>query len=134
MIKQRRNNPDFVALAERLSRGARSQLELVDRIYKYVNTAFVYQKDPVGVDIFSPAEVAIDRGFGDCDEQTQLVGILANAMGMRVKLRAVSFRNGRFSHVYPMVFADGRWVAVDVTARRGAGHEVSGQEVMDEPV
>jgi transglutaminase-like putative cysteine protease len=104
-------------------------------IYDFVNGALRYTRDPSGYDVFTPAEKALDMGVGDCDEQTQLAGILATNLGYPVIVRAVSFRNGKFSHVYPLMgVRKGKlisWVPVDVTHRRGVGQSVNHQQKME---
>jgi hypothetical protein len=124
MIRNRQGTKRWRQLASRVVAGKGRDLQALRDIYDYVNRELVYTRDPAGVDIFFTAERALGRGLGDCDEQSQLVGILAGAHGMPVMLRAISIKPGRFTHIYPLVEVNGKWVAADVTYGRGVGAEV----------
>ena len=145
MIRQRRNMPRWRRLAAKLvtRRNGLGQLVVPSKnsmaelgaIYNFVDEALRYTRDPAGYDVFTPAERALELGVGDCDEQTQLSGILATNLGYPVIVRAVSFRNGKFSHVYPLMGvrkgALTTWVPLDVTHRRGLGESVNHQEKLE---
>ncbi len=100
-------------------------------MYDFVTSSLHYSEDPDGIDIFRTAEAAVQQGTGDCDEQSQLVAILAKAAGYSVKLRAASFKPRRYTHVYPLVWANGKWTAVDVTFKRGVDKEARSLDHID---
>lgn len=100
--------------------------EEVRAIYDWVRRNIRYVSDPYGLDVYYPPEHAVETRAGDCDEQATILGILAEALGYPVKLRAVS-RDGReFIHVYALVDVGkgrGTWLAADTVAGAGVGYE-----------
>lgn len=104
-------------------------------LYEYVKANVRYVYDPAGIDTVYPPELALERRSGDCDCQTALLGVLAEAVGYPVKLRGVSYDGRRIHHVYPLaaVVHEVRpyWVALDTVASSQAGEERDAKAKVD---
>jgi len=84
------------------------------------NIRFV--RDVAGVETLRTARETLERGWGDCDCQTILMGAMLATIGNHVRITTVETEPGNpeFSHVFLEVLeSNGRWVPVD-TARAGA--------------
>lgn len=130
MIRSRIGEGYWVKIVRKLmihrQRPGYQALDDMKVIYAFVRDSLRYTREKDGTDVFMMGEEALKRGYGDCDEQTQIVGILASNAGYRVKVKAVGFRGkgGRFTHIYPLAFVNGTWVPMDVTYQKGVGVEV----------
>lgn len=68
--------------------------------------------------LHSPEEI-LRLGAGDCDDCTVLVLALAQSIGLEGRITTISTLPpdengpGEYTHVYPSVFANGRWFALD---------------------
>lgn len=60
----------------------------------------------------------LHRKAGDCDDMSTLVAALAMAVGIPAQyatIKADGRRPDEFSHVYPVLFIDGRWLGADAS-------------------
>jgi len=79
--------------------------------------------DPVGVELLATPRYMIDyirRSHfvsGDCDDAAILGAALGKAVGLRAKMRALSFgsKSRPFSHVYTLLLVRGQWANLDTT-------------------
>lgn len=138
MINDRLVNTRWNALASRIVTDARAKtpMEELSAIYFWTQRMITLQKDPPGFDVFHPPERTILQRFGDCDEHTSMIGLLARSIGYPIKIRAVSMDGLKFSHVYPLADAakgrgSRRWVALDAVFGRGPGIEPRHEKEMD---
>jgi tetratricopeptide (TPR) repeat protein len=90
------NSPQLEELAARLTAGASSPRERLDRLFRYVTKEIRYQQDyettVAGVRPHA-CPVVIERGYGDCKDKAVLLIHLAKLAGLKLKfaiLRTVS--------------------------------------------
>ncbi len=91
------SSPELDALAKKLTAGARTPREKLDRLTAYVAQEIRYQQDYedsiAGVKPHS-AGMVIERGYGDCKDKAVLMIRLAKAVGVELRfaiLRTTSF-------------------------------------------
>lgn len=92
-------------------------------IYEWVRRSIVFTPDPVGKEGVQTAEWTLHYRRGDCDCISVLICSLLESIGLRCRLMTVAADPRdpeQFSHVYPEVFAGGKWVAVDAARRHPA--------------
>ncbi len=59
----------------------------------------------------------------DCDDATILIGSLIMVIGIPYALRAVSFNNDEYSHIYGLVYIKDRgWIAADFVIGKHGGY------------
>lgn len=80
-------------------------------ILQFCQYGIEYARDP-GVEVLDSSEVALHRGFGDCDVKARLCVALMLASGLQAEIDPV-FRGNAFPHVRARVFLDGRWWLAD---------------------
>jgi len=102
-------------------------------IYNYALEAIRYTDDPFGVDTLKPAsevvaeyEVSGRPVPADCASQTVLVGSLARALRIPVRLRVLGDETG-FYHIHPELKIHGRWLSADVTAESASSPKIRSQ-------
>jgi hypothetical protein len=92
-------------------------------IYNWVLRHIRFTRDIRGKETLHAARETIRLAIGDCDDFTILTLALAQSIGHRGRIVTVA-SDARdpetFSHVYPEVAINGRWVALDA-ARRSPG-------------
>lgn len=136
MVRDRLVNSKWLALASVVVNGAKTHVEQLSKLYDYAKATIRKQRDPYGYDVFYTPEVTLIQRFGDCDEYTSLIALLAKSLGYPVIIRAVSMDGYRYSHVYPLADAakgrgEPRWVALDGVFGRGPGTEPAHEKEMD---
>lgn len=107
----------------------------INRTFNWVREHTRFLRDPYGTEMLHrPIEVLgfiRDEGIAqaDCDDLGMVVDSLLMAIGFPVGFRVISTRpDGRFSHVYSLVFAGGKWWPLDAADRdHPAGWEVNPQ-------
>ena len=92
-------------------------------IHNFVRDHVRYTRDPHGWEYIQTPPVILSgireylrnraaRPIGDCDDMTVLSLSLMRAVGFPVIIKTVAYGK-RFSHVYGMVFVDGKWIITD---------------------
>lgn len=107
----------------------------VRAIHKFVSTKVRYTKDPYGTEYLQTPPTLLqmiengERPAGDCDDMTMLSLSLLRSVGYPVALKVASFStNGRFSHIYGLVWVNDKWTAVEcVRGDYPLGWEAPGQ-------
>lgn len=91
------------------------------RIVEWVRRRLAYVPDPIGVEAVALATSHLRRiaqngvSQGDCDDATVLLGTLARAVGLPVRITVASFRtNRRLHHVWPDLMTGAGWQEADV--------------------
>ena len=92
-------------------------------IYDYVRSNIRYVREPKGQDIFQSAETTLALGAGDCEDEFVLVGALARLAGIPVKAKVISQDSITFTHIYPLLKVNGKWVPMDTTLGGILGRE-----------
>lgn len=106
-------------------------------VFNWVRDHTRFLKDPYGTEMLHrPVELlqfiqAEGQTQGDCDDLAALTASLLMSVGYPVGFRVISTRpDGRFSHVFSIVFAKGQWWPLDATDRlHPAGWQVNPQYV-----
>lgn len=90
--------PELRAKSDELVKGAASDRERVERVYRYV-TGLRYVAVPLGVNSHRPHAAAnvLKNGFGDCKDKANLLNVLLRAQGLAADLVLVP----RFAQAYP---------------------------------
>ncbi len=115
--------------AEKLIDFAGDDYDKVENIYNFVVNKCRYVQDPSGLELLKTPIVSleiIEIGGSpalDCDDATILIGSLVMSIGIPFALRAVSFNEDDFSHVYGLVYIKDRgWVPVDFVVGKKGGY------------
>jgi transglutaminase-like putative cysteine protease len=109
--------PELRAKSDELARGAGSDREKVERVYRYV-TGLRYVAVPLGVNSHRPHAAAnvLKNGFGDCKDKANLLNALLRAQGIAADLVLVP----RFAQAYPEAPGAGFNHAISRVALDGA--------------
>ena len=84
-------------------------------IQTWVRDNIRYVQDVEGVETVStPIRTLQDRA-GDCDDKALLAGALLQAIGYKVRYKAINSSGEGFDHVYAEDHIGPRWVAVETT-------------------
>jgi hypothetical protein len=105
VVLERAPPRDKVKQAAALLAWARERVQFVD--------------DPVGVEWPQSPRVALQTGFGDCDDLTTLYAAAAMVIGIPVRLVAATQRanDPEWRHVWCEVLIGGRWIPADASHR-----------------
>ena len=124
-------NWGFVQIATPFARDiARNHREQGRRILDWVKQKITYIPDPLtnadvdglaqGIELVQAPLRTIQRGGGDCDDQSTLIAALGLALGIPARfatLKCDPERPAEYSHVYPVLYIDGQWLGADSTVR-----------------
>jgi len=120
--------------AEKLIDFGPDDFSKAENIYNFIVNNCRYVQDPVGLELLKTPPVSLQtievggHPALDCDDATILIGSLIMSIGIPFALRAVSFNDDEFSHIYGLVYIKDRgWVATDFVAGKKGG------EIGDEP-
>ncbi len=94
-----------------------------EAIHNFVRDNVRYTRDPYGWEYIQTPPIVLQgirdfqqgkaaRPIGDCDDMTVLSLSLMKSVGFPVVIKTVGY-NGKFSHVYGMVYVGGRWIVTD---------------------
>lgn len=92
-------------------------------IHNFVRDHIRYTRDPYGWEYIQTPPVLLGgiedylkrraaRPIGDCDDMTVLSLSLMKSVGFPVVIKTVGY-NGKYSHVYGMVYVNGQWIVTD---------------------
>jgi hypothetical protein len=107
----------LIAKAAELRRGAKSPLEVVQRVYGFVLSSFHFK---LGAALFDDSRAALRSLEGDCSEAAVLTTALLRAEGIpsRLDLGFATLGRGVFiGHAWSEAFIEGRWIGVDAALR-----------------
>lgn len=90
-------------------------------IYRWVQQHIAYRWDPADHEALQTPANTVALRAGDCDDMTTLIVALARSIGLRTRMMVGGRSKGHYIHVWPEVWAGGRWLALDATERRGPG-------------
>lgn len=97
---------------------AKNRLAEVNALFQWVQRNIRYTRDIFRVELLHTPRRMLELRAGDCDDMTILLGSMLLSTGHPVRLALTGFRPGRphvYSHIYPEVQVDGRWIACDAT-------------------
>jgi hypothetical protein len=90
-------------------------------VFDWAKRNIRFTRDPTGKEGLHSADTILDWRIGDCDDFSILVCSLLGTIGHRCRLVAISSHPEdptQFSHIYPEVQLDGRWITVDLGRRK----------------
>lgn len=104
----------------------------VEAIYEWMKHHIRYTRDPMGMEYLQTPPHLLEiigrngMAFGDCDDMTMFVASLLKSIGFNVGVKVASYKpDGAYSHIYALVFLQGKWVALDGVKREFVvGYEV----------
>lgn len=127
LIEEGKKDPTVYELARDILRRAR--IRAFDfagearAIYNAVRRNMRFTRDIRGKETLHTARELVRLRMGDCDDFTVLMCSLLESVGLGTQIKTVA-NNERdpdtFTHVFPEVFINGRWVAVDAARRQPA--------------
>lgn len=97
---------------------AKDRFGEVRALFEWVQKNIRYTRDTIHVELLHSARRMLELKAGDCDDMTILLGAMLMATGHRVRLVLAGFKPHKphsYSHIYPEVNVNGRWIAVDAT-------------------
>lgn len=96
---------------------------MLEWVYDFVKTHVRYILDPAGsAEFLTSPRRTLSNGFGDCDDHSVLVASMLCILGFTdVRFKLVRFKPDEesFSHVYPVVYLEGDYIALDTTIPEG---------------
>ena len=92
-------------------------------IHNFVRDHVRYTRDPHGWEYIQTPPILLagirqyldrvaPKPIGDCDDMTTLSLSIMKSVGFPVMIKTVGY-NSKFSHVYGMVYVNGKWVVTD---------------------
>jgi len=107
----------LVATRLLIAAGVRSKDQVGEAraIYNFVVKRIRYQKDPVSLETVQAPTVTLKLGAGDCDDHSGLVAALALSVGLPVRFRVLGYDSDHLIHIFPEIYAGGRWLPADTT-------------------
>lgn len=100
------------------------KMDEASAIHNFVRDNVRYTRDPSGWEYIQTPPVLLagiaewmkrkaPRPIGDCDDMTTLSLSLLKSVGFPVVIKTVGYQPDMFSHVYGLVFINGRWYPCD---------------------
>jgi transglutaminase-like putative cysteine protease len=96
----------------------------VAALFHWVRNNIRYTRDIFRVELLHTARRMLELQAGDCDDMTILLGAMLLATGHPVRIALTGFNPTRphvYSHIYPEVNVNGKWIALDATMDRPMG-------------
>ena len=93
-------------------------------LFDWVRRNVRYTRDIFQVELLHSARRMLELRAGDCDDMTILLGAMLMSTGHPVRLFLAGFRPNKphaYSHIYPEVNVEGRWIPIDATMPRPIG-------------
>jgi len=93
-------------------------------LFHWVRNKIRYTRDIFRTELLHTARRMLELQAGDCDDMTILLGAMLISTGHPVRLALVGFRPKKphvYSHIYPEVHVNGKWIALDTTMDRPIG-------------
>lgn len=127
LIDEGKKDPVVYELARSILRKARvAAFDLAGEaraIYESVRRNLRFTRDIRGKETLHSARELVRLRMGDCDDYTILMCSLLESVGLRTHITTVATDErdpGTFTHVFPEVYLNGRWVAVDAARKKPA--------------
>jgi transglutaminase-like putative cysteine protease len=117
IVRAYKTHPDIRQKATDLTRYLESKdwTGEVRALWEFVKNQVRYVRDIAGVETVYTPDVTLQQMSGDCDDKAVLLSSLLQAIGHPVRLVAVGFQPGDFSHVYPETLIGQTWVPLETT-------------------
>lgn len=87
---------------------------------EFVRDSIRYVRDPVGTELVQTPDATMRLQSGDCDDKTTLAAAMLQSIGHPVRMVAIGFAPGQFSHVFLETKihrknGGNQWMAVETT-------------------
>jgi transglutaminase-like putative cysteine protease len=111
--------PDVRDLALRLRRAHFAPEAFGRAVQAFVQAAVRFVRE--ARETFQHTLYTLRRGAGDCDDHARVVAALTRGAGLRAQIVGVANKEGRTTHVAPLVFdgSNWRWAETTIAARFG---------------
>ncbi len=87
----------------------------VEAVWEWMRDNIRFVRDIRGVETVAVPWRTLELGQGDCDDVSVLTNSLLESLSFQTRFRAVGFRPGELSHVYPEVKLGKWWVPLETT-------------------
>jgi predicted transglutaminase-like cysteine proteinase len=94
---------------------ARDDVCAISNVWNFLVLNVRYTGDIDQYDTYQDLRTTLEAGGGDCDDFTIAFGALLRALGFEVVQKIISLDGKYWAHVYPVVQAGDRWIALDAT-------------------
>ena len=94
------------------------------RSFNWVRNNIRYTRDIFRAELLHTARRMLELRAGDCDDMTILLGAMLISTGHPVRMALAGFAPKKphvYSHIYPEVHVNGKWIALDTTMNRPMG-------------
>lgn len=98
----------------------------INGIYYYIINNIRYVGDIVGIQTLQVPTYTLENGFGNCANQSLLVGALLQCIEHPIRFMAIGLASFELTHVYCQTRCGDNWLAVDTTEPNGVGWEPPG--------
>jgi transglutaminase-like putative cysteine protease len=118
IVKAYKTAPAIFELTRQLTRDLRQKdiYGEAKRVHQFVRDKIRYVKDIRGVETLQTPIQTLRIGQGDCDDKSTLVATMLETLGHQTRFKAVGFGDdGSFSHVFPQVKMNGKWITLETT-------------------
>ena len=109
------NNPVIRNLAYRITYGAKTDMEKVERIANWVKSNIRYQREPPKLDIIVPPLRLVNLRTGDCEDLSLIISSLSGVVGIPSKWKVISQDGKVWHHIYPLLWVNGSYRPVDLS-------------------
>jgi hypothetical protein len=113
-----------LSVLERAGADTRSQSQMARAIYAWVKNRIRYVRDPQVLETVQSPLATLKIKAGDCDDHAGLVAGMALSVGITPRFVVVGTGANSFSHIYPELNVDGKWMPSDTTIRLPFGKAV----------
>lgn len=120
LVKQGTENPEVRQLATGIISGVEEKNPAAEAaaLHSWVKNRIRYTRDPVDLELLTPAEKLPGVGHGDCDDMAILLASLLRAVGIQARFSLVSNRRrGPFQHIFVEAKTGRGWMALDPTQK-----------------
>ncbi len=99
--------------------------ESIKNIYNYVVRLVPYKLDPEGIEqLTAPIHLVNGNKKGeDCDGMVMIISVLLSALGIKNRIKVISWRALEFTHVVLEAYNGNRWIELDATMK-ASGYDV----------
>jgi transglutaminase-like putative cysteine protease len=116
LIYQDMNHPKIRVLAQQITKGKTTDLEKARAIYNWIKQNIRYVREPEGLDLYQSPALTVELGRGDCEDASALFASIAKLSGLNVKLKVIAQKPTLWSHIYPLVLINDKYLPYDNAA------------------
>ena len=102
----------------------------VSTIHNFVKDNVRYLRDINGVETLHFPTTVLEKGSGDCDDQSVLVASLLESIGHPTRFTVIGPRTNKYSHVFAETRIGDKWISVETTEDVPLGWRPKFQSIM----